>query len=296
MKNILSQKIILFYLFTIIFSWTIFLIIDGWLIPKYSNTNIEKLITLYGHLIAMLGPMLASIFMLKYFHKKRLLNWKWNSKKYYLYSFYIVLLIWLIPALVWLVFDETLILKSAFQSYDIIFIISYLSFGWIAGVGEEYGWSSYILTNLSEKIGRSKAIIVSGTLRGLWHLPLFIIPVLLKVISGDKGIMELFLLTIVFAIQLIISNIFFSALFGFVWYKTESIPLLGWMHFLFDVLRDFTIFFIIGFSSSIWFQFGWGIPFYFLAYLAFTRIAKEDGYSNYLEIFYKKVTLTKCGG
>ena len=287
MKN-LKWKIFRFYLITIIFTWTLFFITDGWLIPKYKNTDFLKLIALYGHMLAMMGPMFASIIMLKYFHKKRLVSWDWSSKKYYLYAFYIVLLIWLIPALMWLIFDETLILKLIFQNYDIIFIISYLLFGWIAGIGEEYGWCGYILTELSKKAGKSKAIIVSGILRGLWHLPLFIIPVLLKVTSREKSVLELLLLTTVFAFQLIVSNIFMSALFGYVWYRTKSIPLLGWTHFLFDVGRDFTIFFIIGFSSSILFQFGWGIPFYFLAYLAFTRITKEDGYSNYLEIFYKR--------
>lgn len=286
--KVLNRKILMFYLLAIIISWTLVFITDAWLIPKYGNTGFSKLIALYGHMLAMMGPMVASIITLKYFQKNNLLTFKLGKKRYYLYLICFGVLIWLFPGIIWLAFDKSIIFKLFFNNYDTLFIISYLIFGWIAGIGEEYGWSGYILTELSGEIGKSKAIVVSGILRGLWHLPLLTIPLLLKVTSGDKPFLELLLLTAVFAIQLIISNIFFSALFGFVWYKTESIPLVGWLHFMFDVFRDLTIFFIVGFSSSIWFKFGWGIPFYFLAYLAFTRIVKEEGYSNYLEIFYKK--------
>ena len=273
---------------TIIFSWTLFFITDAWLIPKYSNTTFSKLIALYGHMLAMMGPMFASIIMLEYFQKNNLLTINWSNKKYYIYTIYIILIIWVIPGLMLLFFDRDLTAKMIYNNYDIIFIVSYLLFGWFVGVGEEYGWSGYILTELSDKFVKSKAVVISGILRGLWHLPVIIIPLILKVSAGEKSFLELFLLTPVFAIQLIVSNIFFSALFGFVWYKTNSIPLLGWMHFLFDLGRDFTILFVVGFSSSFWFKFGWSVPFIVLAYLAFNKIAKGDGYSNILEIFYRK--------
>ncbi|MHB1686766.1 MAG: CPBP family intramembrane glutamic endopeptidase [Ignavibacteriaceae bacterium] len=286
--KILKWKIFWFYLMAIIFSWTLFFITDAWLIPKYANTTFSKLIALYGHMLAMMGPMFASIIMLKYFQNNSLLTINWSNKKYYLYTIYAILIIWIIPGLMLLLFDGNITAKIIYDNYDIIFIVSYILFGWLAGVGEEYGWSGYILTELSGKFVKSKAVVVSGILRGLWHLPLIIIPLILKVSAGEKSILELFLLTPLFAIQLIVSNIFFSALFGFVWYKTNSIPLLGWMHFLFDLGRDFTILFVVGFSSSFWFKFGWSIPFIILTYLAFNKIAKEDGYSNILEIFYRR--------
>ncbi len=286
--SMLNRKIFTYYLFAILFSWTLFFITDAWLIPEYGHTGFVKLIALYGHMLAMFGPMLAVFFTLKFFHRRNPLSFKFGDKKYYLYFFIAWMLLWLLPGLMWLAFDKHLMLKVFYNNYDFIFIFSYLIFGWFAGTAEEYGWSAYILTELSGKIGKSKAIVISGILRGLWHLPLFVIPVLLKVFNGEKTFVDLFIFTIIFAIQLIVSNIFFSALFGYVWYKTESIPMLGWMHFVFDAFRDLTIFFIIGFSGSFWFKFGWGIPFYFLAFLAFTKIVREEGYSNYLEIFYKK--------
>ena len=283
-----NREIILFYLITVFISWPIIFVTDALLVPRYSQTGFAELIALFGHILAMLCPMLSGLLVLRYFQKDKLLSWIWSRGKYYIYALFAGLLLWVVPGLIWLSLDKNLSLKLIFNNYDIMFVSFYLVLGWIAGIGEEYGWSAFVLTELYEKIGKSKAVVVSGCLRGFWHLPFLAIPVYLKVLSGNKSINELFLLTIVFAVQLIIGNIFFSALFGYVWFRTKSIPLLGWMHFLFDAFRDFTIFFIAGFINSTWFKIGWAFPFYFLAYLAFTKIAKEDGYSNYLEIFYKK--------
>lgn len=278
-------KIAFFYLLTVLFSWSVFIIVDGYLIPHQHDISKIRVIALYGHIIAMMGPLLASIVTLKYIHKKKLLNIKWSEIKYYKYGLYFFFCIWLLPAIVWLLFDKSLHLNFALNNYNVIFIVSYLLFGWIAGVGEEYGWTGYIMTELSEKIGKSKAVVVSGILRGFWHLPLLVIPIALKVFSREKSITELILFTIMFALQLSISNIFFSALFAYIWDKTKSIPLLGWLHFQFDLFRDLAIFFIIGYNGTVWFKFGWAIPFYLTAYVAFTKIAKEEGFSNYLEIF-----------
>lgn len=272
----------------IAFSWPLFFITDFWLMPKYLHEKFVILIALYGHMAAMMGPMIASIIILRYFKKTRLFSFKWGYKEYYFYTIYAVLAIWILPALIFLFFSSSLTVKTIYNNYDIIFIVSYLLFGWIASIGEEYGWSSYILTELSDKIGKTKAVVVSGVLRGLWHLPLLIIPVMLKVIAGKQSLVELLILLVVFAFQLMISNVFMSALWGYVWFKTKSIPLLGWMHFMFDLGRDFIVFFILGFVKGFWFKFGWVIPFLILAYIAFQKIAKSEGYSNYLEIFRRK--------
>ena len=284
----LKKRILPFYLMTIIFSWILLFVTDAWLIPKYKNTSYYLLIALYGHLAAMMGPILASVISLKYFQKRKLLPMRWKFNKYYLYTIYAIIVIWILPALVYLFIKESFSFKSIFNFYEIVFIISYLLFGWFAGIGEEYGWSGYLLTELSPIVGEGRAVVFSGILRGIWHLPLLVIPVFLGVISGNKTFFELIILTIIYSIQLIISNIFMSTLFGYTWFKTGSIPLVGWMHFLFDFGRDISIFLFIGFADSIWFKFGWGIPFYFLAYLAFMKLSKEEGYSNYLEVFYKK--------
>jgi membrane protease YdiL (CAAX protease family) len=272
----------------IIFSWTLFFITDAYVISKYSNTALIGLIGFYGHLIAMMGPMLAAMIMLYFFQKDKLLNINLGNNKYYLYAICVVLIIWIIPLLLFIFFNKGLMVRRIYNNYDFIYIVSYLLLGWFAGMGEEYGWSGYILTQLSGKLTKSKAVVVSGTLRGLWHLPVIIIPFILKVNTGQYSLLNLFVLTIVFAILLSVSNIFFSALFGYAWYKTKSIPLLGWMHILYDWVRDFTLMAVAGFATSSWYKYGWNIPFIFIAAYTIHKIAKEDGYSNFLEIFYKK--------
>jgi uncharacterized protein len=283
-----GRKILYFYLITVLFSWTLFIITDAWLIPKYAQTGFVMLIALYGHIAAMMGPMIGSVIMLRVFKGKSLLSVHSGYFIYYLYTFYAVLIIWIIPGLFFLMFDKSLKIKTVYSEYDIFFIISYLFFGWFAGMGEEFGWSGYILRELSDKIGKSKAVVVSGILRGLWHLPLLLIPVVLKVISGKQSFLELLLLSILFAFQLVVSNIFMSALWGYVWFETKSIPLLGWMHFLFDLGRDLSLLCISGFGGSFWFKFGWAIPFLSFAYMAFQKIAVAEGYSSYLAIFRKR--------
>lgn len=262
---------------------------DGWLIPKYAKTSFVMPIALYGHTFAMFAPMLASIIMLKSSNKRKLLDWFWSKKFHYLITFIIFFCtLYFIPASFFSIFDKDLKWRSLFNNYDCFFICSYIAFGWLAGIGEEYGWSGYLLTEWSDKIGKGRAVVVSGVLRGFWHLPLLAIPVMQKVHAGEKTVLGLLLSIVVFSLQLCVSNIFFSALFGYVWYKTKSIPLLGWMHFLFDLGRDFSLYFILGFGKHFWFKYGWGIPFLSLAYVAFQRIVRLEGYSTFLELFYKK--------
>jgi membrane protease YdiL (CAAX protease family) len=288
MTSVSSRKIIYFYLVAVGISWPLFFLTDFWLMRKYTHEQFAVLIVLYGHMAAMMGPMIAGMIALKYIEKTRLLPLAWGYKKYYSRTIYAILIIWIIPALTFLLFASGARIKSIYSDFDVIFIASYLIFGWVAGVGEEYGWSGYILTELSEGIGKTRAVAVSGTLRGLWHLPILMIPVMLKVGAGEQSMTGLFLLMVLFMVQLVISNIFMSALWGYVWFKTKSIPLLGWMHFMFDFGRDLSSFVILGFGSSIWFKFGWGIPFLFLAFLAFQSIARSEGYSSYLAIFRRK--------
>ncbi|HEX2961098.1 MAG TPA: CPBP family intramembrane glutamic endopeptidase [Ignavibacteriales bacterium] len=282
----MKHRLTLYYVLAIAFSWSIFIAVDGFLIPGENNAGIAKLIALYGHAAAMLGPLLAGIFTLKY-GRKSLLKMDWKLNKFYRYGLYFFFSIWILPAALFLPFDKAMRLNLSLNGYDLVFIVSYLFVGWIAGIGEEYGWTGFILRELSGKIGKCRAVFVSGILRGLWHLPLLIIPISTKFFAGKISLVQFLLLCIVFIFQLSISNIFMSALFGSVWYKTRSIPLAGWLHFLYDFFRDMSLLFFTGFFNTPAFRFGWAIPFYFAAHLAFTRIAKEEGYSNYLEAFVK---------
>ncbi|MCU7494127.1 MAG: CPBP family intramembrane metalloprotease [Ignavibacteria bacterium] len=283
----MKTRLTFYYLLTIAFSWSIFIAVDGFLIPRQHNAGIAKLIAFYGHAAAMMGPLLAGIFVLKCSSRKTLLKMDWKLNKYYRYGLYFFFLIWFVPAIIWLQFDKFMHLNLSIDSYDLVFILSYLMIGWFAGIGEEYGWTGFILTELSEKIGTSRAVVASGILRGLWHLPLLVIPISFKFLNGKISLLQLLLLGTTFAVQLSVSNIFMSALFGYAWHKTRSIALAGWLHFQYDFCRDMALLLFAGFFNTPAFRFGWAIPFYFAAHIALTRLAREEGYSNYLEIFGK---------
>lgn len=161
------RKTILFYLITLLLSWPIFFVADGWLIPKYAKTSLVMPIALYGHMLAMLAPMCAGMMVLKSHRPKRLLGWFWSKKDHYLVTFIIFFCtLYFIPASFFSFIDKDLKWRSMFNGYDYFFICSYVAFGWLAGIGEEYGWSGYLLTEWSDKIGKGRAVVVSGVLRG----------------------------------------------------------------------------------------------------------------------------------
>jgi hypothetical protein len=68
----------------------------------------------------------------------------------------------------------------------------------------------------------------------------------------------------------------FGALFGWVWFKTESVPLLGWIHQWFDQVRAIMVIAVVGFGGSLWLI----IATFFLipaGYLALASVAREEG-------------------
>jgi hypothetical protein len=62
--------------------------------------------------------MLGGIIMLKLIHKQKLLPFNWSIKKYYVLTVYGALIIWIIPALIFLLFSGSEGLKNSFNNYD----------------------------------------------------------------------------------------------------------------------------------------------------------------------------------
>lgn len=80
----LFRRIVLYYLMAIGFSWPVLFLVDGRLIPRYHAASFLLLIALFGHMVAMMGPMSAGVIVLRYFKRGPLLNWKKADKRYYL--------------------------------------------------------------------------------------------------------------------------------------------------------------------------------------------------------------------
>jgi hypothetical protein len=113
-------------------------------------------------------------------------------------------------------------------------------------------------------------------MRGLWHWPVFLSPSIALVISGDLSFGRFAMRATAIALQLLISNALFGALFGWVWYKTESLPLLGWLHQWYNTARDVTSLLILGYAGSVWSGL-WALPFNLVAVLLLIQVAREEG-------------------
>lgn len=276
------QSVLLFTLIVLLYSWPIFFVVDAWLVPMFVRQNNmagKWLTALFGHMLAMGGPALVAIVMWRLYHKEPLPTWKWSHPKYYVLVVLALLTLRTLPALISLAFSDTLTLRSPIESFHWMIIVSSFTLYWLAGLGEEVGWVAYLLPRLAPHIGKSRALVVAGAIRGIWHWPVLIGPVIAQVIYGEETVGSLAVLSVVFAFQLVMSNALFGALFGWVWYRTESLPLMGWLHQWFDAARDVTAIVVVGYSNTMWFTgpFGANLLVVLAGGLALTQVAREEG-------------------
>ncbi|MBN1438961.1 MAG: CPBP family intramembrane metalloprotease [Anaerolineales bacterium] len=243
----------LFVLISFLFSWVLFFFGDLWLEPMFAQrceTAAAKLSVLIGHTLAMLGPALAALLLWRFVRKEEPPAWEWSRPKYYLWAALAMLAMWTVPGGIGLLFGDSIV--SPIPEYVWIAIAVELAFGWISGMGEETGWCAYLLTLLAPKAGKTRAAVISGALRGLWHWPVLVSPVILQVALGERTPLELAGAGVVIALQLTLGNILFGSVLGWIWYRTESIPLVGWTHYWHNLTRDVTIMLLVGYGSGLW--------------------------------------------
>jgi membrane protease YdiL (CAAX protease family) len=230
----------IFILVCFLFSWPIFFIVDGWLIPMFreqANIGGMRLTVSFGHMLAMCGPALAAIFMWRVYHKRALPAWRWSQPRYYVFAALAMLVLWTVPGLIGLALGDQI---DAPEWYDYIMLFNMFTLLWVAGTGEEVGWCTYLLPLLLPRFGRLRAAVISGFIRGVWHWPVFFAPMLAQSITGEKPWLETIVSGVFLLLSLGLSNILFSGVLGWVWYRTESIPLVGWLHQWYDLARDAT--------------------------------------------------------
>lgn len=276
-KNKVIREVSLFVLIAFLYSWPIFFLVDAWLDPMFweqGNQAASHLSVLTGHLLAMLGPAVAALLMWRLYHKEPLPAWKWSQPKYYAWAALAMLAFWALPGLIGLVFGAEV--RSPIETSTWIRIAMMLAFGWIAGMGEEIGWCAYLLSHFSPIIGKTRALILSGVIRGLWHWPVVVAPIMAQVAAGERTMAELIGASIVIAIQLAFSNMLFGAIFGWIWYRTESIPLVGWLHFWYDLVRDVTVMLIMGYASGLWMTLN-GFVLFPLGFICLDLVLKSEG-------------------
>lgn len=279
MSNLVVRGIMTFIIISFAFSWPIFFVVDAWWLPKLAaagETRQAHVVALFGHMLAMLGPSVGALVAFRLVHKTPLPPLRMGRLHHYLWAALAMLFVMGVPAVLGLSFGKSI---HGFQELDQLTLILLgvtLTLGWVAAMGEEAGWCMYLLTVLHKKWGKTRAIIFSGIVRGLWHWPVLVGVFIYQAIHGEMAIGELALRSFGIAIQLMISNIFFGALFGWLWYKTESLPLVGWMHICYDFVRDASFVLLVGYQTSAFFPL-WAVPFNIAAIILLMGIAKREG-------------------
>jgi len=275
-QNPEKRNVLLFVLISYVFSWPIFFCVDGWLEPTFTaqgNEAAARLSVLIGHTVAMLGPALAALLLWRFRHKEAP-AWSWSRLRYYGIVALAMLALWTLPGLIGLLSGDTL--QSPVETEIWIRIAIMGVFGWVSGIGEETGWCAYLLPRLSPQVGKPRAMLVSGAIRGLWHWPVLVAPVIGQVIAGEHTWLELLGAGVVIAIQLVIGNVLFGSILGWVWYRTESIPLVGWAHFWHNLTRDVTLMLLVGYGDSLWAAL-MPIALYVFAFVLFDRVRRDEG-------------------
>jgi membrane protease YdiL (CAAX protease family) len=90
---------------------------------------------------------------------------------------------------------DTGALRQMFTLDSTLNIVANIGITLIAVLAEEIGWRGYLLPNLA-KIGRVRAMLLSGFLHGLWHLPLMLLTPFYHAEGNRIIVVGLFLLTL----------------------------------------------------------------------------------------------------
>ncbi|MBN1429538.1 MAG: CPBP family intramembrane metalloprotease [Anaerolineae bacterium] len=245
----------LFILISFLWSWLLFFLTDGWLVPmlgEQGNLTGARLTLILGHMLAMCGPALAAWILWRFYHKEAMPVWKWGRPWQYIVAALAMLALWGGLALAGFFSSAEIELVDPIHISIWMVIAISLTLGWGAGIGEEMGWCTYLLSRLTPRIGKARATLISGILRGVWHLPVVIIPSMQQYVAGEQTLLNLIVITVFMVVLLSVTNVLFGAVFAWLWYRTGSTPLLGWLHQWFDLVRDAAVFLLVGFSGSVW--------------------------------------------
>ena len=109
---------------------------------------------------------------------KMLLNrigFRKTSFRWIVYSCFIPLLYIGIPYIIfWIISPESLDLSATSVKQLIVMSLLGILVGVLTALGEEIGWRGYLVPALTERLGTTRALIVTSLFWGAWHLPILI--------------------------------------------------------------------------------------------------------------------------
>lgn len=192
-NDTLRKQIILFLGLTITLSWIIFLVIP--IKGLVYGQGVSVLLLTIAMMVPTISSLLTRFITKEGFKNMYLLpNFRGNIKKYILVYFGPTILLFVSAVIYFLIlpanFDPKFLkLKSMMEANGItnvppknlliiqgvqIIIIGPI-INLIPTLGEEIGWRGYLLPKLRKIFSDKKALVITGIIWGLWHLPVIVI-------------------------------------------------------------------------------------------------------------------------
>jgi membrane protease YdiL (CAAX protease family) len=169
----------IFFLFTFIYSWSL------WILGILIGQDFTELPTYIFYILGGVGPSLIGIILiliikqtkLREDFRSRVINFKYISLKWYGIMFFFVLF----PILLGILMDLLLGgLETKFEGLrelisNPVGYSTYVIFLILAVLAEEFGWRGYALDNLQKKYTALHSSLIIGIFWSIWHFPLYFI-------------------------------------------------------------------------------------------------------------------------
>lgn len=191
-KMAAKKRLILFIVLTIIIAWTVFLLIP--IFGLANKTSLSVVILMTAMFVPALSSVLTRLITKEGFENMYLRpHLKGHIKEYLLVYFGPTVLLILSGAVYFLIFPgsfdpELTVLKGLVaasgkqgltaSSLLTVQVLTIIVIGPIVNIiptlGEEIGWRGYLLPKLRMFLSDRVALIVSGAIWGIWHLPIIV--------------------------------------------------------------------------------------------------------------------------
>lgn len=189
-KSMTIKRIVIFTVLTVAIAWAVFLLVPALGLAYGSGMSI--IIVAAAMFVPALGSILTRLITKEGFRKMYLRpNFKGHGKAYLVLFFGPTLLILLGMGIYFLVFpgtfdpELTMIQKMSQAAVGLtpttlllVSLAQVVVIGPVVNIiptlGEELGWRGYLLPKLREIFPDRKALVITGVIWGLWHLPVIV--------------------------------------------------------------------------------------------------------------------------
>ncbi|MBG9736777.1 type II CAAX endopeptidase family protein [Paenibacillus alvei] len=101
----------------------------------------------------------------------------------------------------------------SWTSFPIVVALQFVGAVFTSSLGEEIGWRGYLLPLLVDSLGERKALVISGLIHGLWHIPIIMLS---PIYHHDQNPM-------LACLFIIMSCVFLGPVIGFIRLRTSSV-------------------------------------------------------------------------